>query len=862
VSRLDYKPWQLVHRGHVRCHGVLLDRVQGAEWNHLQAFWKPNCSVYALDPGERLVLYQSETLVDCGAVDAAVLVKEGHLFSTLPLTKKAVERLPTSGRGVVDGAGGLLRYRPFTDAQRTDGTHWFALQDFEFVVAEPLVSPLGLGSIIPVVVRDGREALEHGIGEPPQEAAIFESSNATGTATGKPGAAPRLTALLWRVIQRSSRLLWRLLQRWSSSSATATHRSLGRPAHEQRQRLSLTARFSSWLRQRVWRSQLGRLFGSAQARYLGRMLDMFARGDLDEALRHAIPTSKVVAATSASPRLLPGGRRQRLELGAPRERRGSLALEPDLFAHLRATYEAAFQQLVNRGQIADAAFVLSELLQDDARAVAFLESHGLLLQAAKLAELRNLSPGLVVRQWFLAGNSERAIAIARRDCAFEDAVVRLKGIGAAQLALRLAWADFLATSGNYAGAARVLRAEQDGRHVAKVWLDRAIEVGGVGGAEALGMRIHWYGSEFERHRELASGVLDDDGPSAPAARVALARELVRQTGDDERTILRPLVRALTRDLHESPALLARDELRRLASISGDGALQADLPVVSLELPPVDSPVPKRIVVKETDRGTIRIFDTCLLSRRRFLVANGEAGCSVVTAEGRTIRHYDVPAERIVRSCHGDRFLTLAQRDDDVLVSRVDLLANAASVWCELKLTAFASSFDGSSWYVALDNRVHALDATSEHPKSLWTSGEASARVGSVHWTAQRMAFTTTEGEIWLHDLQPHRLTRREFIQGTPVIGPKGVAAVLRAIPGEGTKIVSLCDPQGASRIPFGAPDHVAPRIAHYDGNWVIVPVDVPIEVPRLIDVNLVNLEAFRTAARLRPSSARTTSKKN
>lgn len=79
----------------------------------------------------------------------------------------------------------------------------------------------------------------------------------------------------------------------------------------------------------------------------------------------------------------------------------------DFFDKLRAAYRKAFEQLEREGRIDEAAFVLAELLHVDEEAVAFLERHGRLRLAAEVAEARDLPPGLIVRQWFLAGDVAR-----------------------------------------------------------------------------------------------------------------------------------------------------------------------------------------------------------------------------------------------------------------------------------------------------------------------------------------------------------------------------------------------------------------------------------------------------------------------
>ena len=124
--------------------------------------------------------------------------------------------------------------------------------------------------------------------------------------------------------------------------------------------------------------------------------------------------------------------------------RSSIPTSADLYAFLREKYRDLAARLERAGRIEEAAFVFADLLADPAGAVALLERNGRFDLAASLAEARELAPGLIVRLWFLAGDVERAIAVARRTGAFADAVDRLKDRPDDQRRLAGHWAVSLA----------------------------------------------------------------------------------------------------------------------------------------------------------------------------------------------------------------------------------------------------------------------------------------------------------------------------------------------------------------------------------------------------------------------------------
>lgn len=225
----------------------------------------------------------------------------------------------------------------------------------------------------------------------------------------------------------------------------------------------------------VWKSSgLGRLLGTRQARYMHRVSRMFEDGDLDRALRHAIPVSTFAGGELRRSLGVPS---PRASLSIPRQSQSasSETIVPDDFSDkLREHYRIAAQRLEQAGRIEQAAYVLFELLRDDELGVALLERHRRYDMAAELAEGRELSPDLVVRLYFLAKKPARAIDVARRSGAFASAV-RLLEQREPELGkrLRIAWADQAASHGDFVTAIDAIWPVEAARHLARAWLERA-----------------------------------------------------------------------------------------------------------------------------------------------------------------------------------------------------------------------------------------------------------------------------------------------------------------------------------------------------------------------------------------------------
>src|SRR5262249_34949773 len=142
-------------------------------------------------------------------------------------------------------------------------------------------------------------------------------------------------------------------------------------------------------------------------------------------------------------------------------------------------------------------------------AVAFLERHRRLRLAAEIAEARGLPIGLVVRQWFLAGERDRAVLLARRFGAFADAVARLER-GGERTALRLLWAESRARAGSFAAAVDVAWPIAEARALAALWIDRAIEQGGASGARMLARKLELFPETFGEVLDRALLLAEDD----------------------------------------------------------------------------------------------------------------------------------------------------------------------------------------------------------------------------------------------------------------------------------------------------------------------------------------------------------------
>lgn len=581
-------------------------------------------------------------------------------------------------------------------------------------------------------------------------------------------------------------LLRRMLGKLRQALFPVDASSSGRPASPEPatppppQEPGLFSCLSEWLLQNT---PLGQLLGQRKAEYVQRLFEMFEQGNLDEALRYAIPLGQDK---------MPEQTRIALGLPGPRE---SLSIQPQrggpsslfgggqaVYSALKERYRAAFKRLEREGRIDEAAFVLTELLGAHEEAVSFLEKHGRLKLAAELAEGRGLAPGLVVRQWLLARDIQRAVAIARRSGAFPDAVLRLERTHPDEArTLRLLWAETLAEAGDYLRAAVVVWPLEDARPLARAWLEQGVAVGGVGGARALARLISAFPQAFEISRPTTLELLEDESQARAAERLAFAEVLASEARSESRSALvGPMVRALLRDRAAGHTRIDGSFLSRLLRDVGDGTLRADLPSVSDPrrrnwLDEKGMPLlMERLAV--TEAGPYPIHDAVSLSSQRILLALGEAGVRMVRADGTCVAHFNVPAFSLVASVHEDRVLALAPRGELKRISLIEPGPRRATYWCDAKVDAFAPSYDGNLWFISEADTVMAVDALAQDGlRALWRVSQVGGVVMALEADAQSLRFATwgDDPQLWTYSLPggPTLRTRapRRHGDGMPLV---------------------------------------------------------------------------------------------
>jgi hypothetical protein len=528
----------------------------------------------------------------------------------------------------------------------------------------------------------------------------------------------------------------------------------------------LRSRWRDWMARMAIASQLSKLLGRQQAAYMQRMLKMFDDGDLMEALRHAIPLggdTQDVGQAFGTP-----GRRDSLSLNGSTGPRSGIYIDDNFQEHLRQLYRKSFEKLDRDGRIDEAVFVLAELLQVRQEALDYLEKHQRYAQAAELALGWDRPPEVIVRLLCLAGDWRRAVAVARRDNAFANAVLQLQPKWPEMAnRLREEWGEALAQRGEWLKAVDAVWPVAAAREKAVAWLLAAEAADGRLAARALVQRALLLPDTLDACAERLRALRDD--PLLHRERAALAGELLSVASHTatSRGLMAVLMPALLADHAGGHGRMDKKAFQALLRLNADPLLQADMPggeMPGFQVRPL-AKLPRPLVLDAPAAGAHAVHDAALLDDGRYLLALGEGGAVMIDSMGRVLARFAAPAYRLVPAYSGQVALALAQRDGLWRVSRLDLVQRQIDDLGFAAIDHFASEFDGIGWTVARGNRIQVLDTGRSLQDVLWQVADLPGEVVELTATRHLEQFVVHDDvlgpSLWRYQRELRRLLSRE-----------------------------------------------------------------------------------------------------
>ena len=747
--------------------------------------WQAGARLHQADGGYLLTLARP-MLADCAALDGLALCRLDGVLSSAPLEHDERSAVPYGGCWLVRGA--QAHAIALTYADQVDPAAWIDLG--AIVVHTPLALPAGKAFVAlaaPEESKSLRSILDDVIPPPsPRRDAFLRSAKAASqqrpgmglagkaglAALGIAGAALAIAAgiglaplFILRLFGGGAGGVGKRGGHGASSASAAPLPSKRGPDSKLKQRLhAALARFTML-------TKLSRVIGWRHAQYLRKMLDMLDKGDVAEALRHAIPLDD--QADSARQAIGALRARSNLEITAPGGTTSMIGLDPALQQHLREKYRKLFLRLEREGRIDEAAFVLAELLKAGVEAVDYLERNGRCRQAAQLAETLMLAPEITVRLWILAGDATRAVRIARATGAFGDTIRLLERKQDAQAeSLRALWADYLVERGDLVEAADAIWPIPAYRSLALTWLLQAERAGRAMGVRALVRKLALMPECLADSMAAIGAVLDDQGDDGAALRSALASELL--TLDAHSAATRRLAGEVLRHViaERGAALnqLSKADINRLVKLADAAMLKSDLPTISFDTDPDKGAAlasrATALLAHAGERALLQIHDARRLPGGDYLLALGESGIIRVSARGKQLVHFPLPAYHLVLATNGERALALARRGDVVRASRLDLAACKVSDWLSHPFDSWADQYDGVVWNAVIDNRIVAIDTSKEQLAVIWQVADLPGKVidflddGATQVILMAKA---DELEQWRYALPSRRMGQRDTI---------------------------------------------------------------------------------------------------
>lgn len=524
-------------------------------------------------------------------------------------------------------------------------------------------------------------------------------------------------------------------------------------------------RWRRWLTRLTLRSPLSALYGKRQAEYMRRMMEMFEDGDLEEALRHAIPLEG--GQSTGEQAFGTPQRRQELVVGERSGPANAMLFEDDLKDRLKHLYRKSFERLDREGRVEEAVFVLAELLKERQEALDYLEKHERYQQAADLALTWDMPPAVIVRLLCLAGNWQRAVQVARRDDAFADAVMMLEQKQPESAGrLRLEWAESLIGKGLWLQAVDAIWSLPGERARAAQWLLDAEAAGGRLAIRALVKRAILLPDTLAAYGEWVEQLRDD--PQRFAERAALAEALLQHQSHAKALawLTGATIHAIIADEANGQGRLTHNQLQALVIMSKDKLLQADLPGKALPRrgkQPLDS-VEATLEWSAPAMGSRVILDAVALEDSRYLLALGEAGAVVVDASGKRLFHFSVPAQAIVMAHSRQVALVLVRRSEAWRISKLDLVNRTATDLGVHKFDVFARIFNGSSWTIGQNRQLRVVDV-DRGLETLWHVSDLPGRIlglkDDAHGEYLWLYDPESGSELWHYRLPDRRLMSRE-----------------------------------------------------------------------------------------------------
>lgn len=461
--------------------------------------------------------------------------------------------------------------------------------------------------------------------------------------------------------------------------------------------------------------KLDRLIAFRQSHYLETMIKKFEKGNLEDALRYAIPLGANNGSTAQS-------------FGTPKPR-NKLSLSESVYSnsfniyldkkfhqYLQSLYLQSFEKLAKENKTEQAVYVLVELLNNLQEGLAFLEERKLYKQAMELAIARDADPEQIVKLCCLANDWDKAIMIARRDNIFANAILILEKTNQ-QVAnkLRLEWANTLAEKAEWLAAIDAIWPLTQYRHLAEQWFNYVDPLN----PKAIVKRFILKPGDALDKLEDSLAIIKNT-PNYYQKRLDIAQEIIAQQkyAESLKSLLGVLINAIVLDVVTYPNTLTTVDIARLIAFTQDQSTRVDIPIsslASLKLVKPCSLVESTITqyYRCPEVGHRAIYSMVALTDDRYLLALGQAGIIIVDHTSKQRAHFMIAADKLVISDNKMQVLALAECGDYYRIHKVDLSTKKTVDLGIIKFQRCHDEFDGINWTIINNNCIEVIDISTK-----------------------------------------------------------------------------------------------------------------------------------------------------
>lgn len=785
MQPIKQRIWQPLWQGEQYVHGLWfskhiysLPQRQGL----IVRYWQAGAQAYHFEQGD-LLYWPTARQIRCSQLQGLPLCQLGSVLTSAPLSPQYIKTLTLADVYLVEGAAIIALQ--LNQAMCLDPASWLDLADYLLESTRALEIKQSSQSLqFPPAVQTIHQLLAGRIPEPaPERHQLIQAlrdQQLSSPRQDKPGvsgqAVFQFLTLSSLALAHALKSLFAWLPSHSSAGGDATGHYRRPPAPSSDQ--PLATRPSGWpqfFKKMLMLGELSKIMGYQHAQYLKKMLSLFEQGNLEEALRHAIPLSECDQASSAQAGFLQPRNHFQLSGSQNGTLTRLLPLPPEWHIYLQNTYEAAFERFDQQGDVDKAVYVLAELLDQKSRALDYLEQHQRFGQAATLCMSWDLSAARAIRLFLLAGHPQQAYLLAVQSNEFAQAIQLVeKDQAGGALQLRQLWAETLIQQGCWLEAVEVIWTVESQREQAISWLKQAEHAQGGLGLRAWLQRLLLQPEQLVVELERARALCQPEQRGSFNLAIHIAIALYQKT---RQVLPVALIRLWTPSVvlnwQQGYLVLSLKEIRRWIEWSANPGLRADLPHLS-NLPKKVAPSNPVQALQQHPvpaPGLWPLADVWPLPGDYLLVALGEAGLVMLDASQTVCWRMSLPTHQIVLADSQQVALVLTKRAEYWQVSRLDMVTRQVTALGSAALQHMATTFDGIAWLTVQDQQIRIIDTRQSLQQLLFvpTALDAPALAIARQDASEYILIHTLNGYTLNHYRLPYRrLLASESIASIPV----------------------------------------------------------------------------------------------